>query len=54
MTIQEHVMQKRREQGLHVSMLIDGEPFDYYPATQESKKDVLRRAGNTKNCEVLS
>ena len=53
MTIQSIMMKKRREQGLYVKVSIDGYEMNYYPPTPARKADILRRAGNTDNCEVL-
>ena len=54
MTIQSIMMKKRREQGLYVKVKVDGHEMNYYPATEDRKTDLLRRAENTENCEVLS
>lgn len=53
MTLQSIIMRKRREQGLHVKVNVDGHEMSYYPSTEDSKADLLRRAANTANCEVL-
>lgn len=53
MTIQSIMMKKRREQGLYVKVNVAGHEMNYYPSTSARKADILRRAGNTDNCEVL-
>ena len=52
MAIQSIMMKKRRE--LYVKVKFDGHEMNYYPSTSSRKADLLRRAGNTDNCEVLS
>lgn len=40
--------------GIHIKILTLRGIMNYYPATPRAAADLLRRAANTENCEVLS